>query len=176
MHAPVGDQAEQVNAFACGQGTSEDVVFRKASAFDRVVDQGQRLRDDGPRAQRQMPDLGVSHLARRQAHARATGLKLSVRAARPELVKNGRLRQRDCIAWTGRRDAPAVHYDQARTPDVRELGSRWEGHWRVDLDRAASRRTRCSAAAISRRVRSITSVETEIASIPARTSSSAYSG
>ena len=43
-------------------------------------------------------------------------------------------------------------------------------------DRAASSSTRASAEATSPRVRSTTSMFTEIASIPARTSSSAYSG
>src|SRR5581483_4020593 len=43
-------------------------------------------------------------------------------------------------------------------------------------DRAASSNSRFSAAAISRRVRSTTSIETEMASMPARTSNSAYSG
>ena len=49
-------------------------------------------------------------------------------------------------------------------------GSGWRG------TRAASRSRRCSAAAIRRRVRSTASADTEMASMPALTSSSAYSG
>ena len=68
---------------------------------------------DGPGAERQMPDLGVPHLAVGQPDARAAGLQRRVRIVRPQSVEAGLARPVDRVARAGGRDSPPVQHDQA---------------------------------------------------------------
>ena len=75
-------------------------------------------------------------------------------------------------ALVARQDALGIHWQTHRRPPARWERRRARRSWR----RAASRRRRCSAEPILRRVWSTASGLTEIESMPKRTSCSAYSG
>ena len=70
------------------------------------------LEEDAPGADRQVADLGVPHLARRQADGLARGRELGVRIALPEGVEDGRVRELDRVARPRRREPPAVEDDE----------------------------------------------------------------
>ena len=59
-----------------------------------------------------MTDLGVAHLAFRQADRLAGRGELRVRKVAPQPVEDGRVRELDRVARAGRRDSPAVEDDE----------------------------------------------------------------
>ncbi len=62
-----------------------------------LVDARQVLLDDRARAEVEVPDLAVAHLALGQPDGPAAGGQLRVRIARPEVVEDGRLGERDAL-------------------------------------------------------------------------------
>ena len=84
---------------------------------DRLVDPGQVLGDDRPRAEVQVPDLGVAHLPVGQPDAAPAGLELRVGVCGPQLVEHRRLRERDGVARPGLGQPPAVEDHEARPRD-----------------------------------------------------------
>ena len=99
-----------------------------------LVHAHQVLVEDAARPDRQVADLGVPHLAGRQADRLAGGLQLRVRVLGPEPVEDRRVGQLDGVAGAGRRAAPAVEDDE-RYEGTRGLANRCE---RVDLERGAA--------------------------------------
>ena len=102
---------------AARQALPQRLVLEEAAVRDRVVDADQVLLDDRARAEVQVPDLRVAHLAVGQADRAPGGLQLRVRIALPERVEHRRVRQRDGVAGARRREAPAVEHDQRHRRD-----------------------------------------------------------
>ena len=78
MDAAVRDEPEQMDVLAALEGAAQDLVLEELAGLDRLVHAHEVLEEDPARADRQVPDLGVAHLTRRQAD----GLARRDRAAR----------------------------------------------------------------------------------------------
>ena len=94
---------------------------KELAILDRQVDPRDRLVDDEPRAEVEMPDLGVPHLTARQADIDPTRSQRRVRIGGPEPIEDGRVRQFDRIAGTGGLQPPAVQNHEHDRP-------RWMGY------------------------------------------------
>ncbi len=62
---------------------AEDGVLEEGAVLNRRVDAHEVLQKDTARADRQMADLGVAHLAVREADGGARGLELRMREVAP---------------------------------------------------------------------------------------------
>ncbi len=135
VDAAVGDEPEQVHVAVALAGATEHAEQRLV-VEERAVGDGRAyaheiLEEDPSRADREVPDLGVPHLAVGQADGTAGSCELRVRVALPQRVEDGRLRQLDGVARAGRRQTPAVEdherdqrYVAARQMAANESGSR----------------------------------------------------
>src|SRR5581483_1933319 len=112
VHAAVRDEAEQVDVAAAVERAAQRRVLEERPVLDRPVHAHQVLVEDPARADRQVADLGVAHLARRETDRLSRRLQGGVRKAGPDPVEDGRLRQFDGVAGPGRCTAPAVEDDQ----------------------------------------------------------------
>src|SRR5205823_3627783 len=90
----------------------EGVVLEDRAARDRAVHALEVLVEDPPGSDRQVPDLRVAHLPRRQADGLSGGLEGRVRICAPEPVEHGRVRELDRVPRAGRGAAPAVEDDE----------------------------------------------------------------
>ena len=120
VHAAVGDQAHQVQrspgrAGAVAGRDERRVLGQRAVGHGRA-EPHQVLRHDAPGAEVQVADLGVAHLAGRQADVVAGGGDAGVRPAPQQAVEHGRGRPVDGVAGAGRGQAPAVEHDQHDGP------------------------------------------------------------
>ena len=116
VHAAVRDEPEQMHVRVARVGALEDAgerrVLEERAVLDRLVDPLEVLEEHAARADRQMADLGVAHLAGREPDRLAGRGQLRVRVLAPEPVEDGRLRELDRVPGPGRRDAPAVEDDE----------------------------------------------------------------
>ena len=83
-------------------------LAREFAAFDGRIDARQVLGHDAPGAQVHVTDLGVAHLARRQADLPRRGVEQRVRAGAGEPVEHRRPGQADRVVLAGLPVAPAV--------------------------------------------------------------------
>ena len=92
VHTAARDETEQMDgtaALACAAERSDQCRVREQRAVaDRRVSPGQVLQEDAARADREMPDLGVAHLALWQPDRSARRGDLRVRIALPEPVED----------------------------------------------------------------------------------------
>ena len=112
VDAAVRDEPEQVHAAAALEGRAQRGVLEERAVGDRAVDAHQVLVEPAPCADRQVPDLRVAHLPRRQARCLAGRIEGRVREVAPEAVEDRCVRQLDGVAGTGRRAAPPVEDDE----------------------------------------------------------------
>ena len=112
VDAAVGDEAEQVDVLASLEGADERGVLEERPVLDRLVHAHQVLEEHATGADRQVPDLGVAHLARRKADRLAGCLERRVRVLGPEAVEDRRVGELDGVAGAGRSEAPPVQDDQ----------------------------------------------------------------
>src|SRR5919106_3740277 len=116
VDAAVGDEPEQVHvpaAFArTAKGAHESLVLEEGSGLDRAVDAHQVLEDDTSRPDRQVADLRVAHLARREADVLTGGAQDGVRVAGPERVEDRGVGELHRVAGPGRRAPPSVENDE----------------------------------------------------------------
>ena len=142
VHATAGDEPEQVDvavavAGAC-ERADERLVLEEGAVLDRRVHAHQVLKEDPPRADRQVAYLGVPHLTGWEPDRAARGLDLGVGKGRQEPVEHGRRGKVDGIARPGRRDPPAVQDHQR---DERTVKATRRGRSpRTTRDRARRRR------------------------------------
>ncbi len=108
VDAAVRDEAHQVDIGAAAERRDERLVLEERTACDRAVDAHQVLVEHSSRADREVADLGVAHLAGREPDRLAGGLDRRVRAALPEPVEHRRIGQRDRVPRARRGAAPAV--------------------------------------------------------------------
>ena len=110
------DEAEQVDVAAtrpCALESADEGRIREDRAVaNSEVHPHQILEQDAARADRQVADLGVAHLPRREADRLTGGGQARVRVRRPEAVEHRCRRQLDGVAGAGRSDAPAVEDDE----------------------------------------------------------------
>ena len=105
------------------------LVLEERAVSDRAVHALQVLEENPAGADRQVADLGVPHLTRRQPDGLPRGLQRRVRVVAPEPVEDRRAREVDRVAGAGRRAAPAVEDDEryeveaARQIAAKESGS-----------------------------------------------------
>ena len=90
----------------------DDLVFVDGTRAARAVDARKLLMDDATGADVQMPDLGIAHLALRQADRLAGRLKARALTGE-QLVEKRRACKRDGIAGTCGRKPEAVHDNEA---------------------------------------------------------------
>ena len=116
MDAAIGEKPHDMQRTAWLLGRIEarvdDLVFVDGTRAARAVDACELLMDDAAGADVQMPDLGVAHLALRQADRLAGRLKARA-LAREQLIEKRRARKRDGVAGTCGRKPEAVHDDEA---------------------------------------------------------------
>jgi hypothetical protein len=111
VNATLRYEAKQVNAFPARERRLQDGVLEERSALDGVVHALEVLVQPSPRPDRQMANLRVTHLAWRQTHRGARGIKRRVGIVRPEFVEHRCVRELDCVARAWRREPPAVKDD-----------------------------------------------------------------
>ena len=112
VHAPVRHEPEQVDIPPALERLAQHLVLEQRPVLDRAVHAHQVLEEDPSRADRQVADLRVAHLARRQPDRLAGRLQGRVRVLGPEPVEHRRVGQVDGVARTRRCAAPAVEDDQ----------------------------------------------------------------
>src|SRR2546429_6455932 len=112
VDARVAHEAEQVDVPAALERGEERGVLEEGPVLDRLVHPHQVLVEPAAGADRQVTDLGVPHLARREPRRLARGLDRRVRVAPPQVVEDGRVRQLDGVPRPRRRAAPAVEDDE----------------------------------------------------------------
>jgi hypothetical protein len=100
------------------EGGDERLVLVEGPVRDRAVDALEVLVEHPARADRQVPDLRVAHLPRRQPDGFAGCLQRRVRIAAPERVEDRRVRELDGVAGAGRRATPAVEDDDRYERDA----------------------------------------------------------
>ena len=71
MDAAVRDEPEQMDVLASFEGAAKSFVLEELAGLDRPVHPHEVLEEDAARADRQVPHLGVAHLALREADGRA---------------------------------------------------------------------------------------------------------
>ena len=112
VDATVGDEAEEMDVASprgCAAKSAEQRLVREEGAIlDRDVHAHQVLEEHAPRADREVPDLRVAHLARRQPDGSARRLQDGVRVPLPERVEDGRLGELDGVPGPGRSETPPV--------------------------------------------------------------------
>ena len=113
VHAAVGDEREDVHARRGLQRLEQHRVAAEAGQLRRLVDEREVLLDDGACPEIEMADLGVAHLPVGQPDGAAARGQRRVRIALPERVEDRRVRQRDGVAGTVRRESPAIEDDEA---------------------------------------------------------------
>ncbi len=112
VNAALGDEAKQMHAVAALEYAAQHRVVEERAVGDRVVDALEVLRQPAAGADRQMADLGVAHLAGREARGRTGRVERRVRPLRPEPVEHRRVGELDGVAGTGRGTTPAVENDE----------------------------------------------------------------
>ena len=121
------------------EGADERGVLEERAVADRDVHALEILEEDPARADREMADLGVAHLALGQPDRLARGLQRRVRIFAPEPVEDGRLRELDRVAGSGRRAAPAVEDDERYEVDAaRQIAAKESGSSEAPPTRAPS--------------------------------------
>ena len=101
VDAAVRDEPEQMDVLTALEGGPQDGVSKnEPSSIDLFtrIRSWKRMR---PGADRQMADLGVAHLARREADRLARGLERRVRVLGPEAVEDRRVRVLDRVPGPG---------------------------------------------------------------------------
>ncbi len=132
VHAPGGDEPEQVHGAAAlggpAEGAEEHLVGEEGAVADRRVHALQVLEEDAPGADREVPDLRVAHLAVGQADRLPGGTELRRRIPAAEIVEDGRARQLDGVPGPGGSEAPAVEDDERyeREP-ARQIAAKLSG-------------------------------------------------
>ena len=116
VDAAVGDEAEQVDVAAAlsgpAEGAEEGRVLEELTGLDRPVDAHEVLEGHAAGPDREVADLGVPHLPRREPDVLARRAQGRVGMARPEIVEDGRVRQLDRVPRAGRRTSPSVEDDE----------------------------------------------------------------
>ena len=122
VNAARRDEAEQVDLavalLRAPERAEQRLVREEGTVLDGTADAHEVLEEDAARADREVPDLRVPHLAFGQADRRPGRAELRGRIPGHEVVEDGRSREVDGIARAGRRDPPAVedHQRDERQP------------------------------------------------------------
>ena len=116
VHSAVRDEPEQMDvspAFArAPERGDERRVLGERAIGDREVHAGEVLKENSPRADREVTDLRISHLPGWQPHGLTRRGESRVREAFPEGVEHRRSRELDRIPRPGRCDTPPVENDE----------------------------------------------------------------
>ena len=132
VDATVRDEPEQMDVPAALTRTcerrDERLVLGERAVRDRAIHAREILEQDPARADREVADLRVPHLARREPHRLARRGERPVRVALPERVEHGRVRELDRVPRARRSDPPAVEDDeddglQAASAPARQIAS-----------------------------------------------------
>jgi hypothetical protein len=91
---------------------SQRRILEERAVLDGLVYPHQILEDDATGSDRQVADLGVAHLPRRQPDGLPRSLQGRVRIAPPEPVEDGRLGKLDRVPRARRGATPAVEDDE----------------------------------------------------------------
>ena len=130
VHSAVRHESEQVHALATLERGDERRVLEEGAVLDRAVDPHQVLEENASRTDRQMADLGVTHLSRRKSDRFTGRVQGRVRILVPEAIEVRRARELDRISLSGWGAAPPVEDDEryegipARQIAVNDAGSR----------------------------------------------------
>src|SRR3954454_24701525 len=107
----------------------EHRTFRKLAALDCMIDARQFLHHDPARADVEVPDFRIAHLAGRQADIVAGGMEQRMWARRPEPIESRRAGLQDRIVGLLLAPAPAVQDDQHDGAVCRHSGLSLIGMW-----------------------------------------------
>src|SRR3954471_15466470 len=101
-----------MSPFAALERGRKGRVLEEGAVLDRLVHAHQILKQHSAGADREMADLAVSHLSRRQPDRAARGLERRVGKGPPEPVEIRSVRELDGVARSSRCAAPAVEDDE----------------------------------------------------------------
>ena len=112
VNTAVRDETEQMHVptplLRPRERRAECSVLEERAVANGDVDAHQILEQHPARADRQMADLGVAHLAVRQPHRLTRRSETRVGEGGPEVVEHRRRRQLHGVPRTGRGEAPPV--------------------------------------------------------------------
>ena len=112
VHTSVRKQPPDMQRRAVSDGLFDRIDNRRVAcegaALDRLRNPHQVLVDDAARSDRKMPDFGIAHHPRRQAHRFARRIELSMRLRRVEAIHHRRLRRCDRVRPSALADPPPV--------------------------------------------------------------------
>ena len=99
VYAAIGDKTKEVEAAFCClvKGILQNFVFRQLIIANCLINTGEILVNDAARAQVEMADLRVSHLAFRQAHVFTAGGQGGMRVSFVKVVMKGGLGQEGSV-------------------------------------------------------------------------------
>ena len=116
MHAAVGEQAEQVQAASAGTGIfhggEQHRMREEFAVLDHELDARAVHVHDASRADVEMPDFAITHLAVRQSDVRAAGVNQSVGIVAQKAVIIRLAGQRDGVGFGFGAISPAVEDDE----------------------------------------------------------------
>ncbi len=116
MHATIGNQSEQMKLAATRarvlHGIEQHRMLEEFAILDHELDARRIHMHDSSRADVQVPDFAVAHLAVRQADVRATGLNQRVGILAQQAVVSGLAGKRDCVGFGFGAISPAVEDDE----------------------------------------------------------------
>src|SRR6266508_97885 len=134
VDAAVRDESEQMNVpatLACAaERADERLVLEERPIRYRAVHALEVLVENAPAADRQVADLRVPHLSRRQADRLSRGVERRVRVLAPEPVEHRRVRELDGVAGPRRCAAPTVEDDEHYE---------WIAAWQIAANDSTSR-------------------------------------
>src|SRR5207244_10283021 len=107
------DEPEQMDAPPALEHAAQRRVLEERAVGDRAVHTHQVLVEAPPGTDREVADLGVAHLPRRQSDGLAGRVERRVRVGAPQAVEVRRVRQFDRVARPGRGATPAVEDDES---------------------------------------------------------------
>ena len=121
VDAAVGDEADEVHVATARRGTvkcpEEGVVLEERAVLDRLAHAHEILEEQAARADREVADLRVAHLAVGKADRRARRGECRVWIPLPESVEHRRLGELDRVAGPRGRDPPPVEDDERAERD-----------------------------------------------------------
>ena len=130
VHAALGDEPDQVHAVGAAQRRPQRLALAERAVAHGGVDPQQVLRHDRARAEVEVADLRVAHLARGQADRLALGRQRRVRVLGPQPVEHRRVGERDRVARPVGSESPAVEHYEA---------DRRDGHARAAISTIAAK-------------------------------------
>jgi hypothetical protein len=116
VHAAIGEKPQEMQGVTTSgaHGGQEHRIFEERAIVDALIDAHDILVDDASRADVEMADFAVAHLAHWKPDPFLRGLDQRARVIAPEPVEHRSARETNGVGFFLFAPAPAVHDDENR--------------------------------------------------------------